>query len=189
MVGTAGRAWTSYENREYGYGIAYPGDWTGKVNQTICDKTLCVQSVELTKEGRMVGDRIETASIVPLMVLVPTSRYRVVFLSAPTVPAGRAQKSPLRYRPVSRPVVAAARLTVLTLGTVTFVAVAWRVLIALPTPYRVVDQKLGAFMGVISALGIALGGYQSVREQRTRLFASTSPASRSDALASVRDSG
>ena len=95
----------------------------------------------------------------------------------------------IHVRPVSRPVVAAARLTVLTLGTVTFVAVAWRVLIALPTPYRVVDQKLGAFMGVISALGIALGGYQSVREQRTRLFASTSPASRSDALASVRDSG
>ena len=77
----------------------------------------------------------------------------------------------------------------LTLGTVTFAAVAWRVLIALPTPYRVLDQKVGAFLGVISALGIAVGGYEAVREQRTRLFASTSPTRHSDALASVRDSG
>jgi len=96
----------------------------------------------------------------------------------------------IHVRPASRPAVAAARLTVLTLGTLTFVAVAWRVLISLPTPDRVVDQKLGAFLGVIGALAIAVGGYESVREQRARLVGSA-PGSRGPdgALASIRDSG
>jgi hypothetical protein len=102
----------------------------------------------------------------------------------------------IHVRPVSRQLVAAARLTVLTLGVVSFVLVAYRVLIALPTPDRVVDQKLGAFLGTIWALGIALGGYESVREQRARLRssrpASTPPedlASAGGELASSRRTG
>jgi hypothetical protein len=52
------------------------------------------------------------------------------------------------------------------LGTLTAVLVAYRVLINLPAPDRVMDQKLGAVLGVLSAFGIALGGYESIREQR-----------------------
>jgi hypothetical protein len=97
--------------------------------------------------------------------------------------------SAIHVRPMQRPVVAGARLAVLMLGTLTFAAVAWRVLIAFPTPDRVLDQKLGAFLGVISALGIALGGYEAVREQRTRLLVPTAPSRRPDALPSGHESG
>ena len=78
----------------------------------------------------------------------------------------------IHVRPAARQVVAASRLTVLALGTVSFTLIAYRVLIAMPTPDRVVDQKLGAFLGAIWALTIALGGYDAVREQRARLLAS-----------------
>jgi hypothetical protein len=40
------------------------------------------------------------------------------------------------------------------------------VLIDLPSSNQVVDQKFGAFIGVLCALGIALGGYEAVREDR-----------------------
>jgi hypothetical protein len=72
-----------------------------------------------------------------------------------------------------RPVVATMRLALLALGTLTAAALAYRVLIALPSPDRVSDQKVGAFLGLVSALGIALGAYQSVREQRARAIALT----------------
>ena len=53
------------------------------------------------------------------------------------------------------------------LGTVTAALVVYRVLIDLPQASRVLDQKLGAFLGVVFALGIALGGMEAVAEQRT----------------------
>ena len=42
----------------------------------------------------------------------------------------------------------------------------YRVLIVLPQADRVIDQKLGAVLGLACALGIALGGVESVREQQ-----------------------
>jgi hypothetical protein len=54
------------------------------------------------------------------------------------------------------------------LGTVTGAALVYRVLIELPSPNSVVDQKLGAFLGLLCAIGIALGGYESMREERAR---------------------
>jgi hypothetical protein len=55
---------------------------------------------------------------------------------------------------------------ILTAGLVTSGLLIYRVLIDLPSANQVVDQKLGAFIGVLCALGIALGGYEAVREDR-----------------------
>jgi hypothetical protein len=55
---------------------------------------------------------------------------------------------------------------ILGLGSVTAVLVAWRVLIQLPKPDQIIDQKLGAVIGVVAALGIAFGGYERWREER-----------------------
>ncbi len=57
---------------------------------------------------------------------------------------------------------------VAALGTVTFALLVYRVLIALPTPNKVVDQKLGAMLGLLCAIGIAVGGLASMREERIR---------------------
>lgn len=57
---------------------------------------------------------------------------------------------------------------VLSLGGLTSILLLYRVLISLPQPDRVLDQKLGAVLGLLSALGIALGGFASVQERRTR---------------------
>lgn len=57
---------------------------------------------------------------------------------------------------------------VAVLGTITTAVLIDRVLIDLPAPNSVVDQKLGAFVGVLAALGIALGGYESMLEERER---------------------
>jgi hypothetical protein len=54
------------------------------------------------------------------------------------------------------------------LGTVCSVLLIYRVLIALPSAGTVIDQKLGAVLGLGCALGIAWGGYESIREQRRR---------------------
>jgi hypothetical protein len=55
---------------------------------------------------------------------------------------------------------------VLVLGSLTSALLILRVLIDLPASGQVVDQKLGAFIGVLCALGVALGGYEAVREDR-----------------------
>jgi hypothetical protein len=55
---------------------------------------------------------------------------------------------------------------VLALGSLTSLLLIYRVLIDLPSANQVVDQKLGAFVGVLCALGVALGGYEGVREER-----------------------
>jgi hypothetical protein len=62
-------------------------------------------------------------------------------------------------------------LIVATLGAVSSVLLIYRVLIVLPASTRVIDQKLGAFLGLLCALGIAWGGYESIREQRARVRA------------------
>jgi hypothetical protein len=55
---------------------------------------------------------------------------------------------------------------VLACGAITSVLVFYRVLIALPEPSRVIDQKLGAVAGLACTLGIALGGLQAIGEHR-----------------------
>lgn len=52
------------------------------------------------------------------------------------------------------------------LGSLTSVLLIYRVLIDLPQASRVIDQKLGAVLGVMCALGIAIGGFESMHEQR-----------------------
>jgi hypothetical protein len=52
------------------------------------------------------------------------------------------------------------------LGAITAILLIYRVLIDLPSSYQVVDQKLGAILGMLSAVGIALAGYRSMYEER-----------------------
>lgn len=52
------------------------------------------------------------------------------------------------------------------LGSLTSVLLVYRVLIDLPQTSRVIDQKLGAVLGLMCALGIAIGGFESMHEQR-----------------------
>jgi cytochrome b561 len=59
-------------------------------------------------------------------------------------------------------------LLLTVLGALTAALVTYRVLISLPAPAEIVDQKLGAVLGVFSALGIAFGGFDSLREERAR---------------------
>jgi hypothetical protein len=63
------------------------------------------------------------------------------------------------------------------LGAATAVALIIRVLIVLPSPDSVVDQKLGAYIGMLCAVGIALGGYEQMLEERARR-ARAAPGSR-----------
>lgn len=52
------------------------------------------------------------------------------------------------------------------LGTIVAVLLAYRVLIDLPSPASVVDQKLGAYLGLLSAIAIAIGGYDALLAAR-----------------------
>ena len=54
------------------------------------------------------------------------------------------------------------------LGSLTSLLLVYRVLIALPSGAKVIDQKLGAFLGLVCALGVALGGYESIAEHQAR---------------------
>jgi hypothetical protein len=74
----------------------------------------------------------------------------------------------IHLRGPSRSVIALVRLAVAALGSLTALLLTYRVLIELPSPPQVVDQKLGAVLGVISAYGVAIGGYEAIREQRAR---------------------
>ena len=62
-------------------------------------------------------------------------------------------------------------LVVAALGALSSVLLIYRVLIVLPARSRVIDQKLGAFLGLLCVLGIAWGGYEAIREQRARVRA------------------
>jgi hypothetical protein len=57
---------------------------------------------------------------------------------------------------------------VAVLGVLTSVLLVYRVLIVLPSASEVIDQKLGALLGLLCALAIAVGGHESIGEQRTR---------------------
>jgi len=57
---------------------------------------------------------------------------------------------------------------VAALGTITALLLIYRVLINPPAPDEIVDQKLGAVLGMLCALGIAFGGHASLRQQRIR---------------------
>lgn len=52
---------------------------------------------------------------------------------------------------------------VAALGGATALLLIYRVLIDLPDPSRVVDQKVGAILGVVSAFVVAVGGVESLR--------------------------
>jgi hypothetical protein len=54
---------------------------------------------------------------------------------------------------------------VTVLGSLTALLLVYRVLINLPGSDKFIDQKIGAFLGLVSALGIALGGFESLREE------------------------
>ena len=54
------------------------------------------------------------------------------------------------------------------LGSLTSLLLVYRVLIVLPSSGKVIDQKLGAFLGLVCALGVALGGYESIAEHQAR---------------------
>lgn len=69
---------------------------------------------------------------------------------------------------LSRSVIALLRLAVAFLGSATALMLTYRVLIAPPSSAEVVDQKLGAVLGVVCAYGIAIGGFGAIREQRAR---------------------
>jgi hypothetical protein len=59
-------------------------------------------------------------------------------------------------------------IVVATLGTITALLLTFRVLIALPSPTEVTDQKIGAVLGLLCAVAVALGGFESIRDQRAR---------------------
>jgi hypothetical protein len=59
-------------------------------------------------------------------------------------------------------------LIVWLFGSAASLLLVYRVLIDLPSPDSVVDQKLGAYLGLLSAIGIAYGGFESMREERAR---------------------
>jgi hypothetical protein len=61
-------------------------------------------------------------------------------------------------------------------GGLTAVLLGYRVLIDLPDPSRVVDQKAGAILGLVGALIIAIGGVESMRGQA--MHAPLAPAAR-----------
>jgi hypothetical protein len=54
---------------------------------------------------------------------------------------------------------------VATLGAITAALLVYRVLIDPPSPDEVLDQKLGAILGLLLACGVALGGWESLRER------------------------
>jgi hypothetical protein len=70
-------------------------------------------------------------------------------------------------------------LVITVLGTGTAVALAYRVLIEPPSTASVVDQKLGAYLGLLSAVAIAIGGYDAL------LAARRAEQSRRDAAAEI----
>ncbi len=87
---------------------------------------------------------------------------------------------------VSRSTIALIRLAVALLGSLTAVLLTWRVLIDLPSPSDVVDQKLGAVAGLVCAYGIAVGGFEAIREQRARATEAIQVTRSQDPVVSAR---
>jgi hypothetical protein len=59
-------------------------------------------------------------------------------------------------------------LLVTILAALTSALLFYRLLVDLPSPHTVVDVKLGGFLGLFSAIGIACGGLETIRAQRRR---------------------
>jgi len=70
------------------------------------------------------------------------------------------------------------------LGGLTAALLCYRVLIDLPDPDKVLDQKLGAVLGLLSAIAIAFGGFDALREERARERQAMARSRRSTGLAS-----
>ncbi len=64
------------------------------------------------------------------------------------------------------------------LGALSSLLLIYRVLIDLPGGGKVIDQKLGAVLGLLCALGIAWGGYESIVARRAQNGADPPPARR-----------
>jgi hypothetical protein len=73
------------------------------------------------------------------------------------------------------------------LGTATAALVAYRVLIDLPKSSSVVDVKLGGYLGLAAAIGIAIGGFESIRELRERRGSLVQRSRRRSRVASTPD--
>lgn len=58
-------------------------------------------------------------------------------------------------------------IAVTSLAALTALLLVYRVLIAFPTPDQVVDQKLGAMLGLLAALGMVVGGFATARAERS----------------------
>jgi heme A synthase len=68
-------------------------------------------------------------------------------------------------RPVAQAV--AASVLTATAGTFAFVAVALRALVFQPGPNDVVALRYGAYLGLLAALTLALGGWLAIKDERT----------------------
>jgi heme A synthase len=68
-------------------------------------------------------------------------------------------------RPVAQAV--AASVLTATAGTFAFVAVALRALVFQPGPNDVVALRYGAYLGLLAALILALGGWLAIKDERT----------------------
>ena len=70
---------------------------------------------------------------------------------------------------LNRPVAQAVAASVLTasIGTFAFVALALRTLIFQPGPNELVVLRYGAWLGLLAALILALGGWWAIKDERT----------------------
>jgi hypothetical protein len=68
-------------------------------------------------------------------------------------------------RPVAQQV--AAGILAATIGTLGFVELALRVLVFQPGPNALVTLRYGAYLGLLAALAVALGGWWSLKDERT----------------------
>jgi hypothetical protein len=57
---------------------------------------------------------------------------------------------------------------VAVLGTLATLLLGYRVLLDPPSAGTVVDVKLGAFLGLLATIGMAIGGFESLQEERAR---------------------
>jgi hypothetical protein len=68
-------------------------------------------------------------------------------------------------RPIAQQV--AAGILAATIGTLGFVELALRVLVFQPGPNHLVTLRYGAYLGLLAALAVALGGWWALKDERT----------------------
>ena len=68
-------------------------------------------------------------------------------------------------RPIAQQV--AAGILAATIGTLGFIELAVRVLVFQPGPNHLVTVRYGAYLGLLAALAVALGGWWSLKDERT----------------------